>query len=431
MTDYVQFLASKTRRVADHGQACHPDQVNPLLHLWQREIVAWAVRKGRAAIWADTGLGKTFMGLEWARILGGTGLIVAPLAVCHQTVREAARLGIEARYLRAPDDRGGLMVTNYEMVPHFPSDQLNTVILDEASILKQHDGKTRTSLIRHFTGVPNRLATTATPAPNEPEELTSQAEYLGIMPRNEMLAAYFINDEKRWRLKHHARTPMFAWMASWAVALRRPSDLDHPDDGYILPQISIIPDLVDVETPIPDGQLFATDLGGVGGRAQIRAHTLEARVERAAQLVAEEPDEAWVLWCGLNAEADKLAAAIPNSVNVAGNWAPEDKAKAFLAFADGEIKHLITKPSIAAFGLNWQHCARIAFVGLGDSYEQYYQAIRRCWRYGQTRPVRAHVITSYLERRIAQNVERKEAQAATMVAELVASIATTWRDNER
>ena len=423
--NYSEFLATKQRRVAEIGLSIEPGDIHPMLHGWQNEIVRWAVRRGRAAVWADTGLGKTVMQLEWARLSGSRVLIVAPLAVCAQTVRESAKLGIEAHYVRsdAAAIGAGMWVTNYEMVEHFNPDALDAVVLDEASILKQSDGKTRTRLISHFANVKHRMTCTATPAPNDIEELTNQAEFLGIIPRTEMLAAYFVHDQDGWRLKGHARAPMMKWMAGWAVALRRPSDLGYPDDDYILPKLHIEPHLLPVDV-VPEGQLFATDLGGVGGRASVRKSTLDARVTQAAELVVAEPDECWLLWCGLNDEADALARAIPGSVNVHGSWSPEDKANAFLDFADGKVSALITKPSIAAFGLNWQHCARMAFVGLSDSYEAYYQAIRRCWRYGQHREVYAHVVLSELEGQIAVNISRKESQASRITDALVRAMRT-------
>ncbi|MGW6531394.1 SNF2-related protein [Streptomyces venezuelae] len=396
-----------------------------MLHPWQRQIVAWAVRTGRAAIWADTGLGKTVMQLEWARLstepaAAGNALIVAPLAVCQQTVREAAKLGIAARYVRdgASVDGPGVWVTNYEMVEHFDASLFDAVVLDEASILKNSDGKTRTRLIQHFADVPARLACTATPAPNDPEELTNQAEFLGRSTRVNMLAAYFVHDADGWRMKGHAKEPMLRWMASWALAIRRPSDMGYADGGYQLPGLEIVPHLLPVDM-VPEGQLFATDLGGVGGRARVRRETLAARCEKAASLVDEDPDEPWLIWCGLNDEADLLAKLVPDAVNVHGAWSPDEKADALLGFADGKIRRLITKPSIAAFGLNWQHCARMAFVGLSDSYETYYQSIRRCYRYGQTRIVQAHIVLSELEAQIAANVARKEREASAVTAALV------------
>lgn len=418
--NYTDFLARKASTVQQQGLSVPAADLHPFLHDWQAELVSWALGVGRAALWADTGLGKTVMQVEWAARIGGTALIVAPLAVCQQTIREARKVDVQARYVRHGDEitGPGVWVTNYEMVQHFDPTTLDSVVLDEASILKDSDGKTRAMLIRHFADVPHRLACTATPAPNDPEELTNQAEFLGHMTRSHMLATYFVHDQDGWRLKGHARRPMLQWMSSWAVAVRKPSDIGGDDSGYVLPGLSIIPEVVAYDV-VPEGQLFATDLGGVGGRAKVRRETLADRVQRAADLVAAEPAEPWLLWCGLNDEADALARLIPGAVNVHGSLSPEDKAERLLGFADGQIKVLITKPSLAAFGLNWQHCARMAFVGLNDSYESYYQAIRRCYRYGQTRPVHVHIITSDLESQIAANVARKEREATHLSAELV------------
>lgn len=420
---YAEFLARKVAAAPAEGIDVAESDVHPMLHSFQREIVVWAVRTGRAAIWADTGLGKTLMQLEWARLSGKTALIVAPLAVCRQTVREAARLGIAATYVREPGeiDGPGVWITNYERAGRFDADGLDAVVLDEASILKNSDGKTRTHLIAHFAEVPARLACTATPAPNDPEELSGQAEFLGRSTRANMLAAYFVHDSDGWRLKGHAAGPMYRWMSSWALAIRRPSDMGFPDGDYQLPGLEITPHLLPVDV-VPEGQLFATDLGGVGGRAKVRRETLAARCAKAAELVAAEPGEPWLLWCGLNDEAGELARLIPGAVNVHGSMTPEAKADALLAFADGDIQHLITKPAIAGFGMNWQHCARMAFVGLSDSYETYYQAIRRCYRYGQNRVVHAHIVLSELEGQIAANVARKEHAATALVDALVAQM---------
>lgn len=429
MTSYSEFLASKRRHVPAIGQPCEPGDVQLEMHEWQRRIVAWAARTGRAAVWSTTGTGKTRMSLAWAQLSGGRTLLVAPLAVCEQTVREAASLGIITRYVRSDDEAvgPGVWVTNYEMVSHFDPAHLDAVVLDESSCLKQSDGKLRSKLINHFRDVKHRLACSATPAPNDLEELTNQAEFLGVATRAEMLAAYFVHDDEGWRLKGHARRPMFEWLASWAVALRKPSDIGGDDAGYNLPGVEVTPHLLAVDA-VPEGQLFATELGGVGGRAKVRQATLAARCERAAELVASEPEEPWVLWCGLNAEADRLAALIPGAVNVHGSMTPEEKAARLLAFTDREIRVLITKPSIASMGLNWQHCARMAFVGLSDSYEQYFQAIRRCLRYGQRRVVHAHVVLSELESQIAANIARKERDADHMTESLVREMgaATRW-----
>jgi hypothetical protein len=421
--DYETFLEGKWAAAPRLGVEVDTEALHDSLYAWQAEIVRWACDVGRAAIWADTGLGKTRMQLEWARVSAGSegvALVVAPLAVCAQTVREAAAMDLDTRYVRSGEEISGpgIYVTNYEMVERIDPDGLAAVVLDEASILKQSTGATRTMLIGHFAGVPRRLACTATPAPNDPEELTNQAAFLGVMTRANMLAAYFVHDQDGWRPKGHARGPMFRWMASWALAIRRPSDLGYSDDGYDLPGLVIEPHLIPVEVEAVD-QLFATDLGGVGGRSRIRKATLVARCEHAAEIVKAEPAEPWLIWCGLNDEAELLAELIPGAVNVTGSMTPEEKADALLAFADGETACLVTKARIAAFGLNLQACARMIFVGLSDSYEAYYQAIRRCYRYGQQRVVIAHVVLSEIEAQIAVNIARKEAEASSVTAELV------------
>ena len=426
MTTYIDFLKTKKTKVPHQGPDLSPSDIHPLLHEWQNYIVRWAVKTQRAAIWADTGLGKTMMQLEWAKHSGDTSLVLAPLAVCHQTVREAEKLGINAEYVRNSSEitGPGVWVTNYENVPNINPAIIDAIVLDESSILKQSTGKTRNLLIEHFQDVPARLACSATPAPNDPEELTNQAEFLGHMQRNHMLAAYFVHDADGYRLKGHATAPMMEWMTTWAVALRKPSDIGGEDTGYDLPGLNIQSELVPVEID-QDGQLFATDIGGVSGRSQVRKQTLQARVARAAELVASEPDEPWVLWCGLNDEANALEKAIPGAVNVHGSLSPEEKAQLLLDFADGKIRVLITKPQIASMGMNWQHCARMIFVGMGDSYEKYYQAIRRCYRYGQKRVVDVHVVLSEIESQISDNVRRKENQANYITTQLVKAMQKT------
>lgn len=424
MSRYLDFLVHKSIRAEEHGPTVNPDDMHPMLFEWQRRIVAWALHVGRAAIWADTGLGKTLMQVEWARQIAGDtriALIVAPLAVCHQTVREAAKIGVRAEYVRDQSDVNGpgVWVTSYEMIENFNADDLDAVVLDEASILKNSSGKMGDAMIAHFQSVPYRLACTATPAPNDPEELTNQAEFLGQMTRTLMLAAYFVHDQDGWRLKGHARKPMIRWMSTWAVAIRKPSDMGGDDTGYDLPGVNIIGHTVEADVH-EEGALFAVDLGGVQGRAQVRKKTLDARCKAAVDLIQAEADEPWLIWTGLNDEADLIAKLIPDAVNVKGSMSPDEKANALLDFADGKIQYLITKPSIASQGLNYQHCARMVFVGLSDSYEQYYQAIRRCYRYGQRRVVDVHIVTSRLEGQIVENVRRKEKQSATLTEELVA-----------
>lgn len=417
---YADFLASKQRRVGFVGRDLDPALLHPMLHEWQRIATAWAIRKGRCALFWDCGLGKTFAQVEWARQSADRALILAPLSVARQTVREGEKIGCEVRYVRSETevDGPGVWITNYELLDRFPSmDHFGAVVLDESSILKNVDGATRRRLTDACRAIPLRLACSATPAPNDIAELTNHAEYLGVMSRQEMLAAYFVNDEKDWRLKGHAAEPMYRWIASWAHALRSPADMGFPDDDYELPELSIIGEYVNAEITADEGQLFRADLGGITGRATVRKQTLGARVERAVELA--DDGEQWIVWCGLNGEASEAARLIDGAVNVEGSWSPDAKAEALEAFQDGEVRVLVTKPSIAGFGMNFQQCARMAFVGLSDSYEAYYQAIRRCWRYGQSRPVRAHIIVSQLESQIVANVKRKERQAAQATTALI------------
>jgi Helicase conserved C-terminal domain len=418
---YPEFIARRKARAVEAGKIIEPKMLHNSLKPFQVEIVQWACKVGRPAVWADTGLGKTRMQLEWCRVMADTALIVTPLAVAEQTIAEAKKIGITATYVRSFDQivGPGIYVTNYEMVERFPPEMFGAVALDEASILKQSDGKTRTRLIEHFQNVPYRSAWTATPAPNDPEELTNQAEFLGQMTRTNMLAAYFVHDQDGWRLKGHAYEPMIKWMTSWALAIRRPSDMGYQDDGYILPGLKIIPEVVDAWIEPDTDELFSVSMGGVSGRAKVRRETLGARVQRAIDLVQKEPGDSWLLWCGLNDEAEMLTKAIPGAVNVHGSLTPEEKAAHLLAFANGETKVLITKSSIAGMGLNFQIAARMAFIGLSDSYEAYYQCIRRCYRYGQKRVVHAHIILSELESQIAANVQRKETQANRIVDGMV------------
>ena len=415
---YADFLARKAQLAPTVGSDVEQDEIHPLLHDWQREATAWAVSKGRAALFWDCGLGKTFAQLEWARLSAYRALIVAPLSVARQTIREAGKIDLDVRFVRADEDLDGdgIYITNYELADRFDPAAFGAVVLDESSILKNVDGRTRRDLTSRFAVVPRRLACTATPAPNDVAELTNHAEFLGVMSRAEMLAAYFVNDEREWRLKGHAAEAMYRWMSGWAMALRQPSDLGYSDEGYVLPPLSILPEVVPVEMPV-EGQLFAADLGGIGGRAQVRRHTLDARAERAVELAHGEGQ--WIVWCGLNDEARVVAEALPDAVNVEGSWAPEDKASALEGFQDGAIRVLVTKPSIAGFGMNFQNAHRMVFVGLSDSYEAYYQAIRRCHRFGQTEPVEAHIVVSELEHKIIDNVRRKEAEAGRSMATLV------------
>jgi len=430
-TEYAEFLASKRRVVASLGPTIDPGDVHPLLFPFQRDLVRWAVRKGRAALFADTGLGKTFMQLEWARLIGEPTLIVAPLSVARQTIREAEKLGITVKYVRHQSEVDGLLsITNYEMVSHFDPALFGAVVLDESSILKSLDGKTRQTLTEMFSGTRYRLCATATPAPNDIAEIGNHSEFLGLMPHHEMLSAFFVHGtidtgKDGWRLKGHAQEEFFRWLASWGMSIRRPSDLGYEDDGFILPELVIEPEFIPAEY-VPDGQLFFGGLGGVKDRSAVRRKTLAPRVAKAADLVNSTPGQ-WIVWHGLNDEGYALRDAIPGAVLVEGNQTPEAKATAIEAFQDGEHRVLITKPRIAGFGMNLQNAHQMAFVGLSDSWEAYYQCVRRCWRFGQTEVVRAHVVLSDAEAEIYENVMRKEGEATRMQDRLIEHIAAFER----
>ena len=431
MNDYAAFLESKKLMVSAHGPAIEPGAVNPTLFPFQRDLVTWAVRKGRAALFADTGLGKTFMQLEWARLIGQRTLIVAPLSVARQTAREASKLGINVHYTRG-DLFDGISITNYEMVEHFDPANYGAVVLDESSILKALDGKTRRRLTEMFAETPYRLCCTATPAPNDISEIGNHAEFLGVMAHHEMLSAFFVHgsmgegEKDGWRLKGHAEDAFYRWLASWGMAVRRPSDLGYDDAGFALPELAIRAEFVESDY-VPDGQLFFAGLKGVTDRAAVRRGTTEARVAKAAGLVNGNDDQ-WIVWHGLNAEGDALKAAIPGSVLVEGSQSPEEKAAALEAFQDGAFRVLLTKPSIAGFGMNFQNAHRMAFVGLSDSWESYYQSIRRCWRFGQKQPVEAVIVLSDAEAAIYENVMAKEREALRMQERLIEHVATFERE---
>lgn len=422
MTAYDAFVLSKARLAPATGLSVVPP-LNSRMFPFQRDIAAWALRRGRAAIFADCGMGKTLMQLEWANHIPGRVLVLAPLAVAEQTVREGREFGIEVHYARSQlaASNHRIVVTNYEMLHHFDPTQWTGVVLDESSILKSYDGATRTAIIETFSQTPFRLACTATPAPNDFMELGNHAEFLGVMTRPEMLAMYFVHDggeTQQWRLKGHAQDAFWRWLCSWAVTCRKPSDLGYDDTGFNLPPISYHQHTVAASRPT-DGFLFALPAASLAERIDARRETVGERVASVVRLVNTTPGP-WVVWCGLNAESSALASGIPDAVEVTGSDSVEVKERALAQFADGKIRVLVTKPSIAGFGMNWQHCHQMAFVGLSDSWEQYYQAVRRCWRFGQRHPVNVHVVTADTEGAVVANIRRKEADADRMAQEMVA-----------
>jgi superfamily II DNA or RNA helicase len=418
--DYAAFLARKAVTDPPTGLSKVP-ALNAALFEFQRDITAWALRRGRAAIFADCGMGKTAMQLEWAKHVPGNVLILAPLAVAEQTVAEGAKFGIPVKYARAQADAGRITVTNYEMLDRFDPAHFAGVVLDESSILKSYDGATRTAIIETFRQTPFRLACTATPAPNDFMELGNHAEFLGVMSRVEMLSMFFVHDggeTQKWRLKGHAESEFWKWLSSWAVMIRKPSDLGYPDGAFILPELVMHDVTVRIDEP-GSGQLFPMMASTLQERLQARRDTLKERIEHAAAIV-NATQEPFLLWCNLNEESAQLAKAIPGAVEVTGSDSHEKKSAAMLGFSRGDIRVLVTKPSIAGFGMNWQHCNNMAFVGLSDSYEAFYQAVRRCWRFGQTKPVNVYVVTAETEGAVVANIKRKEADSMKMAENMVA-----------
>ena len=403
----------------------------------QRDIVRWALKKGRAAVFAGTGLGKTIMQLEWAKHVhthsGGNVLILAPLAVASQTVREGQKIDLNINLCRQQSDvKSGINITNYEMLHKFNPDEFEGIVLDESSILKSFDGKMRTEIIESFRNTPFRLACTATPAPNDYMELGNHSEFLGVMSRTEMLSMFFVHDgsdTSKWRLKGHAESKFWEWVASWAVLIQKPSDLGYDDGDYILPPLNIIDHVVKIDRPL-DGELFRAQAQTLQERQQARRETIEERVAKCTEIV-NSTDRPFLVWCDLNKESELLAKAIPDSVEVKGSDSPEFKERVMLDFAEEKIRVLVTKPSIAGFGMNWQHCADMAFVGLSDSFEQVYQAIRRCYRFGQKNQVNVHMIVSELEGAVAENIRRKEADFERMAEEMLKHTRSIMQENIR
>lgn len=417
---YHKFIKSKAITVTAKGFDVPVAELNPLLFEFQRDIVRWALGKGKAAIFADCGDGKTAMQLEWAEQIrkrtGGKVLIVAPLAVSAQTKREGEKFGIEVNICASQEDATAesVNITNYEKLEKFVASEFIAVVLDESSIIKSFSGKIRNQIIGMFAQTPYKLACTATPAPNDYMELGNHSEFLGVMTRAEMLAMYFVHDggqTSKWRLKGHAESLFWKWLSSWCVVMDDPKKLGYEIDGYDLPKLNIHEIIVDGDEPINE-TLSLTE------RRQARRDSLSERCNVAAELVNNSNDT-WLVWCDLNDEADELHRIITDSVNVQGSDKAEFKADSMLNFAAGNIKCLVTKPKIAGYGMNWQNCHNMIFVGLSDSFEAYYQALRRCWRFGQLEDVNVYIIISAREGAVKENIERKQAENEAMKQHLI------------
>lgn len=433
---YADFLANKAQRGSEHGFA--PLWIPDFLFGFQKALCEWSIRKGRGAIFADCGLGKTPMQLVWSenmvRHTNKPTLILTPLAVAQQTVREAAKFDIDCRRSSGIVEAGAhTVVTNYEKLHHFTPSDFGAVVCDESSAIKSFDGKRRAQVTEFLRTIPYRLLCTATAAPNDYTELGTSSEALGELGFMDMLGRFFVNDQNncgtkrgwglqggdirgpKFRFKGHAETPFWKWVCSWARACRKPSDLGFDDSGFVLPELIEREHVVEARTLAP-GMLFSMPAVGLKEEREERRRTLTERCERVAELVAT--DESAVVWCHLNDEGDTLERMIPGCVQVSGSTEDDEKEQAYEDFASGDVRVLILKPKIGAWGLNWQHCAHVVTFA-SHSFEQDYQAVRRCWRFGQTRPVVVDRVATEGEAGISANLRRKSDAAERMFAELV------------
>lgn len=419
---YEEYLERKLQRVPPTGLVSIPELPDSLFN-FQKDITRWALKRGRCAIFAATGLGKTRMQLAWAKTVNeevtDRVLIVSPLAVANQTKKEGENIGIKVNLCRENEDvDDGINIINYDRLHKIDTDKFGAVVLDESSIIKNFTSKTLGTMLEIFRDTPFKLCATATPSPNDYTELGTHAEFLGICTRAEMLAEFFVHDGAEtqiWRLKKHGKNDFWRWVSSWGALVSMPSDLGYSNEGYQLKPLNIVQHMIpaDRESVKQAGLLFATEANTLSERRNARKASTDARVKACADLVNSDK-QPWVVWCELNKESELLKDSIEGAVEIKGSDDPDVKERRLIDFADGKIRVLVTKPSIAGFGLNWQHCCRMAFVGVTDSWEAYFQAVRRCWRFGQKKDVRAHVFASELEGAVVRNLQRKEADARTM-----------------
>lgn len=428
MDAYQTFLDRK--KIVDIPTGFEPNGTvddSPLFD-FQKDVVKWACRRGRAALLEDCGLGKTPQQLVWAQQCaertGKKMLVLAPVGVTHQHVREGKKFGIDVRLAKSQKDVSDqISVTNYERLHLFDASEFDGLVADESSILKNYSGATRNAVIDFSARMPNRLACSATAAPNDYMELGNHSEFLGVMTRTEMLATFFVHDggdTAKWRLKGHAETEFWKWLCSWAVNIRRPSDLGYPDGKFKLPKLRMHEHIVRSSHKV-DGYLFALPASSLSERRDARRGSLAERVDKAAELVGGGSDQ-WVMWCNLNSESEALAKKL-GAAEVRGATSEEERERITLAFLDGTIKRVVTKPSLWGFGMNLQCCHNTALVGLSDSYEEFYQVVRRFWRFGQDKPVDAHIVISDLEGAVLANIKRKERDAEAMGEEMVRHMA--------
>lgn len=421
---YDEFLKTKELSTIEAGIDIPREQLNPALFDFQKDIVKWALLKGKAAIFSDTGTGKSFMQMEYAhQIVNHTGcraLIIAPLAVARQTQSEGAKFGIKSNVVRHQRDvKDGVSITNYEILDHFDTDTFDCVVLDESSILKSFTSATRNELIDRFQKTKYRLCCTATPSPNDHTELGNHAEFLGIMSRTEMLATYFIHDgsdTSKWRLKGYGEKRFWEWAATWAVCVRNPQDLGYDIADYKLPDLNIIEHVC--ESQAGEYELFAKRAESLSERRAARKESMNDRIKKTAELVGTD-NSSWIVWCDFNDESHALHSALSGSVEVVGSDDPDYKAQTAIDFSQDKIHILVSKPSIYGFGMNFQNCHNMIFCGISDSYEQFYQSIRRCYRYGQKHPVNIHIITSEKELNVLDNIKKKHEQLSDLQNNMV------------
>jgi len=397
-----------------------PGNLPSILFPFQKDISAWAVRKGKAAIWAGTGLGKTLMQLSWAReIVKHTQkpvLILAPLAVSAQTKGEARKIDMD---VSLDTSNGIFRITNYEQLHNIDCSVFSGIVLDESSILKNFAGKVKNQIIESFRETPYKLCCSATPSPNDFTEIGNHADFLNVCSRSEMLSTYFVHDSgstQKWRLKGHAEKEFFKWLSTWAVMVDSPSDLGYDDTDFILPELKVFQHIVPSKKD--DYLIFPELAKTLNERRQARRESLNERCEMAAAL-SKGSETPWIYWCDLNYESTTLSAMVENATEITGSQSNEIKEKRMIGFSSGSIQKIVTKPKIAMFGMNWQHCNNICFVGLSDSFEAYYQAVRRCWRFGQKKPVNVHIVISEKEGNVLQNIQNKEAKAKKMLKQMV------------
>lgn len=420
---YQEFIEQKKRiHQASGFEPTMP--LNETLFEFQKWIVIRALKLGQSAIWADCGLGKSRMQIEWAKHVmikeNKSLMIIAPLIVCHQSVREGAAIGVEVRHVKKQSEvtDTAIYITNFDRADAFDADEFCGVVLDESSILKQSDGKTRTALIQQWKRTKYKLCCTATPAPNDVMELGNHAEFLGVRTASEMLSMYFVHDggeTQKWRIKRHAVKEFWRWVISWSIMLKKPHDIGFECDGYDLPNLNTNELITDCEAS--DGYLIPLPACTLQERLQAYRNSLPARMEKVKEL-ANNNSHQWLVWCKMNDESEQLTKAIDGAIEITGSMEEEEKAERMLAFADGKNRVLVTKSKIAGMGANFQSCHKMIFAGVTDSFEQYYQSVRRCWRFGQKKEVDVYIIGSSAETAVFQNLRRKEKDADEMALQL-------------